>query len=330
MPSPGLDRRTLLGWVLGVGFFLGLIAFLQASVGWRVLLGPWKQLSPGRVIGALGLVVASYGIRAIRVHRYFHPDTTGGFSGSFRLILLHNLFNNILPMRTGEASFPILMARTFQVPLSRSIAGLFYLRFLDLHLLMILGAVVLLSGRGPTGWLLAAGITPLPLFLFAAQGRLESRLSDSPGPLGKFLAKGIRGFPSTPTLFWVTWGWTVVNWSVKLSVFAWILQTFSPMPSSTAFLGSVTGELSSVLPFHGLAGAGTYEAGVMAGLLPLGIPLDSALTGAVNLHLFVLGVSLLSGVMALALPRGRHGRDTGPDYEEGGDGKDSRENPESS
>jgi hypothetical protein len=88
-------------------------------------------------------------------------------------------------------------------------------------------------------------------------------------------------------------------------VFAWVLRAFTPMRLSTALMGSVTGELSSVLPFHGLAGAGTYEAGVMAGLLPLGIAPGPAVTGAVNLHLFVLGASVLSGTLALLLPRKR-------------------------
>ena len=54
-----------------------------------------------------------------------------------------------------------------------------------------------------------------------------------------------------------------MNWTVKLLVFAWILRSFIALPFTTALLASVTGEASSVLPFHGLAGAGTYEAGVL-------------------------------------------------------------------
>ena len=131
------------------------------------------------------------------------------------------------------------------------------------------------------------------------------------GRPGRILTSGVAGLPTTPALFWATWGWTAVNWGVKLLVFAWILRAFAPMTLGAAFLGSVTGELSSVLPFHGLAGAGTYEAGIMAGLLPLGIDLESALRGAVNLHLFVLGASVLSGLLALVLPTGFRGVGSG-------------------
>jgi hypothetical protein len=130
-----------------------------------------------------------------------------------------------------------------------------------------------------------------------SRGRGENR--------ARHLAKRILdGLPATPALFWIVWIWTGVNWTVKLLVFSWILKAFSPMPYSHALLGSITGELSSVLPIHGLAGAGTYEAGIMVGLLPREMDVQAALSGAVNLHLFILGTSLLAGFGAFFLPSG--------------------------
>jgi len=41
---------------------------------------------------------------------------------------------------------------------------------------------------------------------------------------------------------------------------------------------------------------------VVAGLLPFEIDAANALQAAVNLHLFVLGCTLLSGLLSLALP----------------------------
>ena len=98
------------------------------------------------------------------------------------------------------------------------------------------------------------------------------------------------------------WFWTLFNWVVKLAVFAWILILFAPLLSpAVALLGAIGGDLTSVLPVHGVAGAGTYEAGVMAALLPFGVPAAQALMAAVNLHLFMLGLSLAGGALALAL-----------------------------
>ena len=49
---------------------------------------------------------------------------------------------------------------------------------------------------------------------------------------------------------------------------------------------------------------GTYEAGVVMGAAFSGVTVEALLQGAVNLHLFVLGASLLGGGVSL-LPWGR-------------------------
>ncbi|MGB4948458.1 MAG: UPF0104 family protein, partial [Candidatus Competibacter denitrificans] len=97
-----------------------------------------------------------------------------------------------------------------------------------------------------------------------------------------------------------------LNWLVKLAVFAWILRLFAAMPGTAAVMGAIGGDLTSVLPVHGIAGAGTYEAGVVAALAPFGVAPTAALTAAVNLHLFMLGLSLVGGALALWLRRDLH------------------------
>jgi len=88
---------------------------------------------------------------------------------------------------------------------------------------------------------------------------------------------------------------------VKLLVFAWGLSAFVELAWQPALLGAVGGELSSVLPIHGVAGAGTYEAGIVAALLPFGIVMEQAMQAAVSLHLFLLGLCVLGGGLALLL-----------------------------
>jgi uncharacterized membrane protein YbhN (UPF0104 family) len=278
---------------VGVALLIGLAVLVQTTVGWHEMFAPWRTLPPVGLAAALALVVGSYAVRTMRVHQYFRPATSGRFPRTFRLVLLHILFNNLLPARSGEASFPVLMKREFGVGYTRSVGALFYLRLLDLHFIVVLAAAVLLTSAGPVGWLVVALLIPIPYLAFRLQERWATRLSPD-GWTGRLAA----GLPGSAALFWTVFGWTAVNWTVKLAVFAWVLRLFHPMPYSTAVLGSVTGELSSALPIHGVAGAGTYEAGVLASLLPLGLDMESALQAAVNLHLFVLGTSVLSGVLA--------------------------------
>ncbi len=273
-------------------------------MGWGALLRPWLEISPTSVALAFLLVLMSYGLRTVRIYHYFSPLTRGGFLRTFRLVLVHNLLNNLLPMRSGEVSFPILMKRDFGVSFIQSTPALVFLRLLDLHFLLLLGAGVFASSHGRWSWVLPLLLLPLPLLgIRTALWVRRERVEGADAPLTG--VTWLNGLPGSVGSFAWTWIWTVVNWSVKLLVFAWILGAFSAIPLPQAILGSITGELSSVLPFHGLAGAGTYEAGVMAALVPLGVEMESALAGAVNLHLFVLGASILAGALGLTLPVGR-------------------------
>ena len=99
----------------------------------------------------------------------------------------------------------------------------------------------------------------------------------------------------------MSWMWTLINWAVKLGVFAWILMMFIDIPLAAAWTGAITGDLTSVLPIHGLAGAGTFEAGVVTGLMPYRVSASAALQAAINLHIFVLATTLIGGALSLLL-----------------------------
>jgi len=296
--NQGKGYRRVLGWAFGLTLILGLVAFIHLSIGWGALVDPWTEIQPLSLAGAVILLLGSYAVRTIRIQDYFRPATSGRFLRAFRLVLLHNLLNNLLPMRSGEASFPVLMRSGFRVPFKRSIPALVFLRVLDLHFVVLLGLAVFFWSRLGLVLILVLLVAPFPFLLWRTQKWLEGKFQGGKGRLASLGREVIQGLPSSPGLFWRTWFWTGANWSVKLLVLGWILQAFSPMPFSSALVGSTTGELSSVLPFHGVAGAGTYEAGVLAGLVPLGIEMGTAFKGAVNLHLFILGVSILAGTLA--------------------------------
>jgi hypothetical protein len=82
-----------------------------------------------------------------------------------------------------------------------------------------------------------------------------------------------------------------------------VVLHFVDIETWRAVLGTIGAELSSVLPIHGIAGSGTYELAMAAVLMPLGLDLPTVLKAAVNLHLYLLGASLLFGLGALLLPR---------------------------
>ncbi|MDX9766673.1 MAG: lysylphosphatidylglycerol synthase transmembrane domain-containing protein [Ectothiorhodospiraceae bacterium] len=303
MPKPLLKHLVAL---------LILIAFLLAVewwYGWAPLLAPWRTLSPLAIAAAALLTLLTYWLRTMRFYDYFRREMQGGFATCFKLQLQHNLFNNLLPARTGELSFPVLMSRWFGVPVIHSMTALFWFRLLDLH---TLGLVALAAVGGH--WLglpvaVAATLAWLPLPWFAHHfGRaLRKRLHGHEGRIGRLVLKALDSLPQDDGAFWRAWAWTVVNWAVKLGAFAWVLWLFVPAPAAGLLLAVILGDLTSVLPVHGIAGAGTYEAGVVAGLAPFGIALKEALAGAVNLHLFMLGATLIGGAASVLLPSGNGG-----------------------
>ncbi len=301
-----LTRRQ--HYILGLLIFAAFALFIEYYLGWLPLLKPWQSLASLSLAVAVLLLLVSYALRALRPYFYFRNELKGSFPLCLRLMLQHNLFNNLLPMRSGELAFPILMKQYFAIPAIRSVPALLWFRVLDLHTLGLLALpTVIVPTLGP-GWAMALSVTwmivPWILFRWGALGeawlarRNQQRLSE-------LAHRFTQGLPQTYNRFLVSWWWTVVNWIVKLGVFVWILRLFVELDWLPALLGVIGGELTSVLPIHSLAGMGTYEAGIMAALLPWAIDTKSALHGAVNLHLFLLAASLLGGMLTWLLPRKR-------------------------
>jgi hypothetical protein len=292
--------------ILGTAILIGFIAGVQHYIGWAELLQPWRDAAPDTLFAALTLTFVTYLLRAARLHDYFHTLLRGHFATSLKLTLQHNLLNNLLPMRAGELSFPVLMFRYFGVPAGVSVPALFWFRVMDLHTLLAIALVAAgdLWLAPQRVWPVAAAWMALPVVAFRLHLRGARALGNADTGWKKIVARVLASFPQTSGAFWRAWAWTWVNWVVKLGVFAWVLRMFVEAPWSATWLGSIFGDATSVLPIHGVAGAGTYEAGVVAALIPAGIDAEAALRGAVNLHLFLLGSTLLGGLAALALPGG--------------------------
>jgi hypothetical protein len=303
--KPISRNKALIKTILGALILAGFVVFVETFIGWSTLLKPWRELQATPLAGAIILVFVSYGLRALRVYDYFRSEMHGRFALCLRLSLQHNLLNNLLPMRTGELSFPLLMSRYFSIAPTRSLPTLFWFRLLDLHTLLTLGLLVAGSAwLGTAGSLLATLVwLPLPWLAFRLYQPWLGAIGERPGRLWSLLRHMLHSLPQQTDHFWRSWLWTLLNWLIKLAIFAWVLSLFVDISLAAAWMGATAGDLTSVLPVHGVAGAGTYEAGVVAGLVPFQVAAAASLTAAVNLHLFVLGCTLLSGLLSLLLPR---------------------------
>jgi hypothetical protein len=264
------------------------------------------MLDPFDIIIALVLLFLSYAIRAARLAHYFYLSQTSELLGCIRLMLIHNFWNNLIPMRIGEASFPILMKKQFNIPFEKSLPALLWFRVLDLHsllfILLVAFSASLLKLSLETTLIIGALWLCFPPTLFIFQQKIQKAIG-SGTKLSQLATKILIGLPQRRSQFLWSWFWTQINWVIKLLALAWILIWFIDLTFAQSLLGVIGGELTSVLPIHGLGGFGTYEAGVWFALNSFDSQQGLIITSAINLHLMVLSSSLLSAIIAQMLPK---------------------------
>lgn len=283
--------KNILLWLVPLTFIAGV----EYLWGWISILAPWKDLSSASIMIAIGLFLLSYQLRTWRLYDYFLPHTQGGWITALRLMLLHNILNNLLPARSGEISFPLLMKRYFAVDYIKSIPALLWFRLLDLHTLLSVGAIAW-ALINPLGYLpLLALWLVLPVGFYYLRNTVRKKIEH---PVA---IKILDGLPQTQKKFWRNWALTWINWLVKLTVLAWLLSHFLKVDTAYLFSAVIAGELSSVLPFHAPGGVGTYETGIVAPLLAIS-DAETATKAAINVHLFMLFSSMIGGIIGWLLP----------------------------
>ncbi len=289
--------------ILSLFVVIAFLVVIQWYFGWGNVLQPWRQLDWTNIIGAIALFLLTYQLRTWRLYNYFHEELKGHWLLSLRLMLLNNILNVLLPMRSGEVSFPLLLNRYFSIEYSRSIPALLWFRILDLHTILLIGLIpfALLEWSFMIAIILLLLWSVLPLVLYKLQIIYGEKMTTDEGKWAKLMMKAIEGSPNSMGSFLSLWGLTLLNWGVKLAVLLWVLSQFISVDFVYQVLAVISGELSSVLPFHAPGGVGTYEAGIVAMLLPVA-PLSEATQAAINIHLFVLGGSIIGAVIAWFIP----------------------------
>lgn len=305
-PSALVRHRLSL---IAAAAILAYAAFVHYVWGWNAIVAEWRAIGYGTVATVIALLVSTYFVRAWRLYDYFPRETSGRFIELFHLAQVHNLLNIMLPFRSGETSFPLLMRSEFAVPLLHGTSALLVMRLLDLHALLAAGGLGLVLSSAtklvPGLIWVAFLVAPIPAFLLKGPilSALRPRLK---GKLARILDGIVDGLPSDLFALLRAWMATVINWGVKVLVFAWALGLMGVAPLAATFGGALGGELSSVLPFHAPAGVGTYSAGIVAGAVSLGAPIDRAAMdilarASINMHLMIILAALIGTVLSLAL-----------------------------
>jgi uncharacterized membrane protein YbhN (UPF0104 family) len=299
--APPLWRRRL-------GIAAALVLFglaVEWLVGWQGVIAAAERLSPTDTAILLIGLVASYLLRGARVYFYFHRELVGRFRATLRLTLVHNAAANLLPLRAGELSFPLLAKREFDLPPARTVAALIWFRLLDLMLLTCIALAVIAAGAGAAtaaaAWLPA--LTLPAVVLLVSRNRLLDLARRMPQRVRRMVEQAADGLPANHSAALRDLLITAANWGSKLLALGATFVALAGDPSWRAGIAAAAGEVSGILPVATPAGIGAYEAAVVAAALPFGVTAAAGLQAAVTLHLLILATSLAGFAIAAWLPR---------------------------
>jgi uncharacterized membrane protein YbhN (UPF0104 family) len=294
--------RTSLSWVLGIALTAILVLLVEWWLGWDSLLLVWREVPPPALLLAFGLSLLSYILRAARLALVAREVGAQASPWSwFRITALHLIAINVVPARAGEAALPLLMRRHCAVPLGQGLGLLVAIRLHDLVAMATLGltalgwlfyggAVAVLVGVG-LGLVSGLGLAWTPRWLLPRVERGPQWLSVLSWPL-RLLPRNLGQVHALTLAAWTT-KWTA------LAVIASVVVNLTPVHAMIA-IGAA--EVAALSPIQGVAGAGTFEAAVAGALVISGLSAAEALQAALQLHLFLLGISLVLAALALLVP----------------------------
>lgn len=289
----------LVGTLLAAGSLLDIEALVSEF--------QFIPLNTACIILALG--AASWVLRGFRTWILVSAFAPLPIRVAFGVSFVHNTANNLLPMRLGELVFPWLTRHFGAGDFLTGLGALIWIRGLDLIALIGLGGSVILWP-----WLGFPALAIAAVLIFALPLGLQWVLPLTLRlPLPQQLAR-LRDQcvieTHNPARLHRLWRLTVLSWLSKLLAMSILLASLSGLGLADVMALILGAELSAILPIHGLAGAGSYEAGGILGGRLMGTQVLDGFGLALQLHLFVLGLTCVFGILGglLLLKRMPHDR----------------------
>jgi glycosyltransferase 2 family protein len=300
--------------VLGAAVSLVVVVYLVLRVDWAEL----ALTLAGVDLALLGLAflvyMLNYLLRTLRF-RHLLVSRSVPFWQLAGVTTLHGMLNYLMPAKSGELSYPLLLRRRFGISVSEGAAGLVVSRLLDFVSVAAILPLVELLNRDEFPRALSYAVLGfsaiVALFTVAGTRMVRRRVASVPQPekpARPFIVGLIHGSyhrlvhgialtqrkGGSAYLILLTAGiWTTVYANFYLIVLS--------LGYAVGFLHIVFVSLLMVplalLPIQGFANIGTHELGWVAALTVFGYPETLALQVAVGSHsVLVLFVVLLAGV----------------------------------
>ncbi len=328
--SSGRILTLLLRWGIPVGILAVLGYVLLSKLSLAELTRTLSQSAPEWVLLGLLFYALTNVARAVRIGRLLdwpYLRTPRLVPVMFAL----SLFNNVLPMRTGELSFPYLMQQ-YDVQWGRSLATLLVARLFDLLAVCLLFLIAAASQfylfptsakgfiAGAVGLLalLFALLASLPMlgrrFLHFLQARLTEKDMPATGWKVVVLQQAEKAISALEVMrpkrvYWPALFHSVLIWLGTYAWFACYLRGIGlPIGIGQVILGASFAVLSKSLPIGSIGGFGAHEAGWTLGFVLLGQKASTAILSGLAVNVLTLLSSVIFGLGSLGWLALRSGR----------------------
>ena len=313
-------KKFLFPTVIGLVFIYFLFTLIDLKESYDHFIG----IKPYPFFMAFLLYVVQYLMLALRWKILVKAEI--GIAPLFAVTSIHNMTNNIMPFRTGEATFPYLMKRYYNVGLGDSTAYLIYARVFDLLAIMVFFFVslifsydsVLETFRGLERESLKfltylVILISIVFILYRIIDGISKSGVEGGGVVPVGLKKGfqslMRGMKSVEVLkiFSKLSISSLAIFLARYTFFMFALATFGvDLPFYKVITAATMAILAAVFPVQGAGGFGTIETGWVMGFILIGVDKELALMAGLGTHMLRLIFSLIFA--AIAFPMLESGR----------------------
>ncbi|MGE5251526.1 MAG: lysylphosphatidylglycerol synthase transmembrane domain-containing protein, partial [Bacteroidota bacterium] len=304
-----LNSRVSL--VLAVVLSVGTILYVFYKLDWTSI----EKTLAGAHWGWLGLAllvyILNYILRGLRL-QIINPVENVSFVDLVAVNGLYGMYNYLLPAKTGELSYIVLVNRRLKLSLVESTASLLVTRYLDFaSIAIILPFVLIYYYRTLPAWLLYSSIAfcavvlalTVGLYWFvrprperpagsaAPRGKWQARIWKVLAELQKGMAAVYQRGEQWRLLILTIFIWLCINANFYLIVLSlgYRLNYFQIIVISIIMIPM------TLLPFQGFANLGTHEIGWVAAFSIFGQPEQVALNVAFSSHVILLLFVLILG-----------------------------------
>lgn len=311
-------KKQTLSKLTAVIITIALIAILLSQIEVTDIVDTLTAIEPVYLVAGFGLYMLSYFFRAMRF--YILLDNKVGLKDLFGIVCLHNMANNILPVRTGELSYIYLIKKNHHVPIREGIASLMVARVFDIIAIAIIFSIsfnlltvnflivpqliktLILSVILAVIILFALiyskkniDYVKLPSFCVVVPKDLIVFLTDRLNIIGKEFdmitnTKNITHVALLSAMVWFSsfvMGYLlIINMGIQLDIWA-------------ILVGFTFSVLISILPVHGIGGFGTMEGGWAVIFIALGAEKEIAISTGFAYHIIIIIFTILLGICSI-------------------------------